>query len=145
MLVEQREALPDGLAHAVRNRQLATRGCRETAAADEQPEQLVQEERVALGRLPDRCCGRRIDRVAVRGDHRSDLVVCEPAQQQGGAFARDPREQRAGLGGQGRVGIPAGRDDEHAHPAQLARDELQQQQRADVRDVEVVEHDRERP
>jgi hypothetical protein len=88
--------------------------------------------------------GRRVPRGTL--DVLGQLRRAEAAQRQAPrrGLAGDLR-QRRGQGGVGNgVDVAVGAHDEHAHDAELAGEEAQEQQRRGVRCVQVVEHDHQR-
>ena len=148
-LGRQRQQAPaDRVAHAVGQRRagaLVERAA-EPALRREQPHDLVGVQRVAVGQLQQRAHQRlrRLAAAAVQHE-RAEVLVGEAAEVQVPAEAGELAEDRLELGIAARAGVVVGRDDEHRHPADHARDEGQQQQRRLVGGLQVVDHDQQRP
>ena len=147
------EAPPHHLADALRDRQLPVCHARgavpasEATLAGEQTHHLADEERVALGLLPDR--GDQVSRgLRARGHlHESghgrgvEAAEHDPATPlDASQLAQRPRERMMAT----ELDVPVGADHQQSGARQLPRHELEELQRGGVRPVEVVEHDHQR-
>ena len=133
--------MADRLADAVRDPQAQDlRLAVEAALGAEQAHDLVDEERVALGRFVDRAhdaVGRAPSGDAL--DDRGDVALVQTAQRQPLAVADDVAERAGERRVQARLGLAIGPDDEDRRVAQVDRDEAEQEQRRLVGAVQVVE------
>ena len=137
----------DHLSHALRDHK--RRCCRlvEASLRDEQPHDLADEKRIAIGpghhRRAQVRCGRR-----GRGelDKAGDVGFTEAGERE------RPRDRLAGQLNEGRgerirkgrIYVPVRADDQQAALAELARDELEKQERGLVGRMQVVEHEHQR-
>ena len=135
------QAAADRVAHAVGQRQ--TGAGRAAAVGDEQPHDLVAEERVALrdGREAADEVVRRV-RAAAVGDEPAQVGVVETGEHDAPPEAAQLAEHALDLETALRPRLVVGRDDEHGQVADRPREEREQQQRGQIGGVEVVEeHD----
>ncbi len=109
---------------------------------DEQPDDLVAEERVALGH------GREAADEVVRGvgagavgDEAPQVVVLEAAEVDAPPEAAQLAEDPLDLGAAARAGVVVRGDHEHGDVGERAGEEREQQERRQVGGVEVVEED----
>src|SRR4051812_17984210 len=138
------EAAADRVAHAVGQRQPRPR--LDVAVGDEQADDLVAEERVALGdrgQAADEVVGRLL--AAAVDDQPPQVVGPEAADLDAPAEAAELAEDALHLGAATRPRVVVRRDDEDRAVADRAGEEGEQQERRQVGGVEVVEqHDQRR-
>ena len=140
------EAVANRLAHAVGNPHGGdVGGVVEASLGAEQAHDLVDEERVALGRLVDRAHD-AIGRAAARDalDDRGDVGLAQPAQRQPLTVADDVAQRRRQLCVQSGLGLAIGADHEDRGVAHVDGEEAEQQQRRMIGAVQVVEDEDER-
>ena len=111
-------------------------GSLQCAFCETDAQELFHEQRIALAHAVEPF---GLDRRARDGPRR-DFVGGEARQRQHLGFAPNLCEQRAQLWIR-RMRLTSGAHDEHAHAAELARDEQEQQERRHVRDVQIVQQD----
>jgi hypothetical protein len=160
LLGKLRDAPVDDLAHPLGDPELldpprvthpATGALVEGAALHEVAQHLLHEVRVPLGLAVDRLHQRQLVRARelLLGDlleHRPHLLDAEPAQQDAlvGVLAAQRGEHLGQRVVAVEVGVAVRAEQQDSAVADLARHELEQEQRGLVGRVQVVEHDRER-
>ena len=135
------QALADDVAHAVRDDAV---GDRVGALLVPEAQHLPQEQRVALAAIVDARLDVRRHRPDARLDEARRRRAIQARQRQRRRLAADARQEVAGGGVHARLDVAVGADEQHAHRAQLARQEVQQRQRRLIAGVQIVEHEEHR-
>ena len=149
LLAEAVETAADHLADALRDLQLRRAAAAgQLALAGEQPDDLADEERVAVGLLLDGLGQSRRRRgarghldVALDGADRQPLQRDAPTALDAGDLAEHPGERMVAA----ELDVAVGAEDQQATRGELASREAEQEQRRLIRPMQVVEHEHDRP
>jgi hypothetical protein len=106
----------------------------------DEPQHFHDEQRIALRSIEE---GIHVSDAFRRGPTR-DLVTPEAAKREVATFARDLCERVACLRREARFDVAVRGDDDDTRGVNLASDEMQEQEGADIGDVNVVEEDHDR-
>ena len=145
--VDAIQAPADHLAHRFGQGHLVPRAQAQAAcpALAVQPQQLVEEQRVALAGPFHRLQQPRLRRLPQhRGHQLANLVARQRRQRQVGPLPGDVGQHAAGLGRQPRLLGPVGAQHQDGQPAQRPGHEVQQRQRRGIAGVQIVEHQQQR-
>ena len=147
LLREVAEAAGDDITNALGNRETRRFSSVEASLRGQQPHDLANEERVAFSLLVNgddefltgRLAGRELDET-------SDLALAQARERNASShrFAGELGQSHRERIGRARVDVAVGADNEQATLAELAGEELQEQERGLVRRVQVVQEEHER-